>query len=228
MKLLLDAHKKNALFHAYLIEGEKKTVLPELFSFFEKTLKIPTNGNPDFYFREFDNFGIDDGRALQVIASRKAITKHKKIFVITFNSINHESQNALLKLFEEPTPNTHFFIMTSFVDDLLPTLRSRLLIIPRQPIEINEVPFAKKFLHSSKQERLRMLSEIIENKDKSAALSFLNSLELTLYSAVGKKGLSKDVVSVFEEMHKAHGYLKDRSPSVKMILENISMIIPVK
>lgn len=231
MKLLVDAHRKDSLFHAYLIEGEKETVLPELFSFFEKTLNIPTKGNPDFYFREFDNFGIDDGRALQVIASRKAITKYKKIFVITFNSINHESQNALLKLFEEPAPHTHFFMITAFADILLPTLTSRLLTIPRQSIDISEKSLARKFLHSSKQERLNILGEIIENKDKAMALIFLNNLEAALYegvNVVSAKGLSKDVISVFEEMNKARGYLRDRSPSVKIILENISMIIPVK
>lgn len=231
MQLLVDAHKKNALFHAYLIEGEKETVLPELFSFFEKTLKVPTKGNPDFYFREFDNFGINDGRALQILASRKAVTEYKKIFVISFNSINHESQNALLKLFEEPTDNTHFFIVTSFADILLPTLRSRLLTVRRHIVGTSEAIFSKKFLDSSKQERLTLLGEIIEDKDKVAALSFLNSLEVTLYDRAGKKDtkkFDKDMVRVFEEVHKARGYLQDRSPSVKMILENISMVISVK
>ena len=96
------------LHHAYAIEGDKKTIISELYSFLENNMGIQTKANPDFYFNEFKNFGIDNGRELQNQASRKAMQGNMRIFVITISSITSEAQNSLLKLFEEPAEGVHF------------------------------------------------------------------------------------------------------------------------
>lgn len=215
---------QKALHHAYAIEGDKRTILPELYSFIEKYLKIKTHANPDFHFKEFESFGIDSGRELQDQASRKAVVGSMRIFVITISSITSEAQNALLKLFEEPADGTHFFIITPTSEIFLPTLRSRFSIIHMRQSSVTEAEnvFVSKFLEVSKSERIKLLENIIEEKNKEKALSFLNNLEAVLHKNKSKSYLWTDEdVKVFEIIHNSRDYLRGRAPSVKMILENI-------
>ena len=50
---------KNNLHHAYLIEGLREKIIPEVLDFL-KTLNINTIGNPDFTQISIDNFKIDE------------------------------------------------------------------------------------------------------------------------------------------------------------------------
>jgi len=228
--------KKDELHHAYLLEGAKENILEELHEFLESELKFHTKANPDFWSGEFDTFGIDDGRSIKHAQSRVAVGD-RKIFVIATNFFTREAQNSLLKIFEEPTENTHFFIITPNAESLLPTLRSRLLIIskpnsnnPRQGLgEIQGLALEREveFLGVGKAKRLEMIKDIIESKDKQRAIDFLNNLESALYSQLGPSRSKLGEYSfVFEEIIKARSYLNDRAPSIKMLLEHIALITP--
>lgn len=228
MKYLKDIYNKNkTLHHAYLFTGNKENIVSELFDFFKNTLKINTKGNPDFYYRELDGFGIDDGREVQNMASKKVFSGNFKIFVVSFFSITHEAQNSLLKLFEEPTKNTHFFIITPTESVLLPTLRSRLFLVPFVASEDSTSILAENFLKTQKPKRIKLLQEIIENKDKAQASYFLGDLEKTLRKVVDLETSDAAVIVAFEEIKKARQYLNDRAPSVKMLLEHIALITPI-
>src|SRR6201984_1478779 len=106
---LLQYIKKDALHHAYLLIGEREVVKSSLFDFFDATLRIARVGNPDFSFLEYNTLTVDDARLLAESQSRKNFGSGRKIFVIAANTITEETQNALLKIFEEPTAGTHFF-----------------------------------------------------------------------------------------------------------------------
>ena len=112
------------LHHAYCFEGDVDYITDLLLNFLEKDFKI--KGNPDFWMGEYDRFGINDGRKINDFQLRKA---DKKIIVIKTNFITREAQNSLLKMFEEPTANTHFFIIVPSKEILLPTLQSKSLLI---------------------------------------------------------------------------------------------------
>jgi len=220
-------NSQSALHHAYLIEGVAEEVLEELTGFFEKELSFSTKGNPDFWHGDFDTFGIDDGRSIKQMQSRKPLGE-RQIFVVSTNFFTREAQNALLKMFEEPTANTHFFIVTPNVESLLPTLRSRLfhLYTPRKALGEGGV-FVDNFLKMGKAKRLEMLKDIIETKDKQRAIQFLGDLESALYfQSGGSVSKLEEYVTVFEEIKKARSYLNDRAPSVKMLLEHIALIVP--
>lgn len=221
MKNFIISYKKtNNLHHAYAIEGEKKSILSELYHFFENELKIQTKANPDFYFNEFESFGIDNGRELANYAFRKSVDGNIRIFVIVISSITIEAQNALLKLFEEPTDGTHFFIIIQSSNIFLPTLRSRFNIIS-QGLSLETATknvLVNKFLKSTKSERIKLFENIIKEKNKEEALNFLNDLEAILY-----KNKTKNT-EIFEILQKSRSYLRGRAPSIKMILENISII----
>ena len=174
MNSLINSYKKTGnLHHAYALEGDKKTAVPILYDFFENDLKIKTKSNPDFYFNEFENFGIGNGREIQNLASKKAVSGNTRIFVIAFSSITSEAQNSLLKLFEEPSEGVHFFIIISSFEIFLPTLKSRLHILKIGSVSGDEKSLADKFIKASKGKRLELLKDIIENKDKQEALKLL-------------------------------------------------------
>ncbi len=128
MKFLIDSYKKTGeLHHAYVLEGDKENIRTQLFSFIEDQIQQSVRGNPDVWHSQFETLTVDDARALRDTQSNKAITTGKKIFIIETRLMTIEAQNALLKVFEEPTPNTHFFIITPTAEVFLPTLKSRVV-----------------------------------------------------------------------------------------------------
>jgi hypothetical protein len=221
MKALIETYKNNGnLHHAYLIEGDKDSLLPELLRFIEKDMKIEIHGNPDFSIDTFDTFTIEDGRSIQERQSRRSFTD-KKIYIIHFRFITVEAQNALLKVFEEPTEGTHFFIVTPTAQILLPTLRSRLNIISDTIEKKEATSTAEKFMKASMGERLGMIKEIIEEKDKSKAIDFVSDLE----RVISEKKIALKNGQGVEEVLTAKKYLHDRSPSIKLLLEHLALIL---
>lgn len=69
---------------------------------------------------------IDEVRKLIVRASLKPNQAEKQIFIIcNANKLREDSQNALLKLFEEPPLTVAIFLLTESRSSLLPTVLSR-------------------------------------------------------------------------------------------------------
>ncbi|MEK7593892.1 MAG: hypothetical protein AAB471_01860 [Patescibacteria group bacterium] len=230
MKSLKESYKKDKfLHHAYLVRGEREFALPALTGFFEQELDIAIKGNPDLVILEYDTFGIDDGRFLKTLESHKSAGGKKKIFVIVSNFFTHEAQNALLKIFEDPKPDTHFFIISSNPETLLPTLKSRLYQISIESgVEGNKdvINFALEFLAMSPQGRLEapFIKELIEEKNKQKAIVFADSITEIVYGLLKKELPARALL--FEEILMCRGYLKDRSASLKLILEHLSLILP--
>ena len=68
----LDLLKNNKLsHHAYLLKGDKESILPKLFRFLEENLNIKIRGNPDFWHKGFEIFTIDDARQLKELQGQK-------------------------------------------------------------------------------------------------------------------------------------------------------------
>jgi DNA polymerase III delta subunit len=114
---------KDNLHHAYLIEGERKDILSEIFSFME-TLGIKTTNNPDFCEIHIDNFKMDEAILLRSMTDEKGFSSDKKIFIISANQFSLDAEQALLKMFEEPKKDTHFFLIIPDKNALLDTLVS--------------------------------------------------------------------------------------------------------
>jgi DNA polymerase-3 subunit delta' len=60
---------------------------------------------------------------------------HRIVIVDPINDMNAYAANALLKNLEEPTPRTVFILISHAAGRLLPTIRSRCLLIPFQPLD---------------------------------------------------------------------------------------------
>jgi DNA polymerase III delta prime subunit len=225
MKLLTDTYKKTGMIHhAYVFESEKTDVVPNLFKFLEKDFGVKIKNNPDFSYQEFETFTIDDGRALQERHGRRSISG-KKIFIIYTRFVTSEAQNSLLKIFEEPSEGTHFFLIMPNIHVLIPTLRSRLVIVKGE-VEIKNSEaenLAKKFISANTAERLSLVKNIVEEKDKSKAIDFVTALEKIL--APRLKSASKENADVLTEILTVKKYLHDRAPSIKLLLEHLCLFV---
>lgn len=216
--------------HAYLIEGNREGILGELFAAIEKHFGIVREANPDFSYDEFDSFSIDDGRRLKEMQSKRAFSDTKKIFVMTMNSMTHEAQNSLLKVFEEPTADTHFFIVLPSVQSILPTLRSRVIVISHasrsEGISLDE---AGLFIKATPKERLEMIKSLIDEDDKGAmraeARELLESVLMVKRATLDMRKSGAKDVSALENILRGLSYLSDRSSSPKLILEQIALTL---
>lgn len=210
--------------HAYFLEGDDTA-----FDVLEKELKTighPVKANPDFLRIETDVLSIDEARMMKDLQVQKPIAGDRRIFVIETISMTVESQNALLKVFEDPTGENIFFIIAPSAHILLPTLRSRMLLVSVNSgkSKVNSLIDPKKFLSVSKARRLELLKPILDAKDdegnkkadKQAAFVFLSGLR----NELGTKNL-KGLRAVSE----AISFLFDRSSSVKLLLENVALSI---
>ena len=72
--MIIDHLDKNNLHHAYLIEGDRNEILPQILKFTED-LGIKTSGNPDFCQIIIDNFKTEEALNLRGMASESGFTE---------------------------------------------------------------------------------------------------------------------------------------------------------
>ena len=225
--------------HAYLIEGARDEIVPEILKFCE-ALGVKTVGNPDFYHISINNFKIDEAFDLRSMSSDKSFSSAKKIFILCVNSFSLDAQNVLLKMFEEPRENTHFFMIVPDVNALLKTLVSRFYLIKPEPGVNREHEAANKFIAMPLQNRIDFIKELLvepEEEDeegneiavldstRSKALKFLNALESTLHKKLIKNPSS---FTFFDHFFKVREFLRMPGSSTKNLMESVALIIPEK
>ena len=223
----------NLEFNAYGLIGDT-SVADELVAILENDFEIEKNGNQDFFYNKYENLTIDDARNLKKMhESRPVSAKGKKIFIVVADNINAEAQNALLKLLEEPASYAHFFIIIPQMNLLLPTVRSRLHFINTDKVvtkndDSNDLSEdVKKFLDAGKVKRLEIVKKVAEEiskdkKTKQYAIDFVNEVQRQIRSDA--QNLSKSALAL-EVTQLTLKYLNDRAPSVKMLLEYVSLSI---
>ena len=242
MPILEHLDKKN-LHHAYLIEGARDTIVPEIIRFCE-SINIKTFGNPDYIHISIDNFKIDEAFELRSMSANKSYSPEKKIFTICTNTISLDAQNVLLKMFEEPIENTHFFLIVPDANALLKTVVSRFYLIKSERESSDEHKEAKKFIAMPLRNRIDFIKELLtepeEDEDlpaqaggnrttvldstRSKALKFLNSLEFVLHKKFDTK-LSANI-NFFNHFLKVREFLRMPGSSTKSLMESVALIIP--
>lgn len=221
--------------HAYIYEGpmslHQQLVADacEQFGF----VNPPIGGNPDVVVRMWEKFGIDDSRALIDLAMLKS-TSGRALFVLAIAQITSEAQQALLKLFEEPSEGTMFVLLVPH-GTLLPTVRSRFLEYPQQGSTLlasarSNLAEAKEFLASTYAKRSAWVTEFLKDEEnvRERAREFLNEVEATLYGRmqVEQGPTLLEVREALADIAHFREYLSDRAPSLKMILEHFAATLP--
>jgi len=245
---------KNNLHHAYLIEGKREEILPDIFSFME-TLDISTSGNPDFCEIQIDNFKIDEALNLRSMADEKSFTTGKKIFIVSAHRFSLDAEHALLKMFEEPIENTHFFMIVPDTNALLKTLVSRFYLIKSGNNLSGEVKEAEKFIKMSLGDRINFIKELLiepefedeegnemvaTDSTRAKASRFLNAVEVVLHRKVLENfsgftlpGVPSGTYAVqnfpelcFEQIFKVREFLRQPGSSTKSLIESVALVIP--
>ena len=162
----------------------------------------------------------------------KSFSASKKIFVLGVNSFSLEAENVLLKMFEEPINNTHFFLIVPDTNSLLKTLISRFYLISTKQDLAEEIGKAEKFIAMSLRNRIDFIKELLAEAEKdneaeimaldstrSKALKFLNALESIV---------SKDTFDIrfLEHLFKVRKFLRMPGSSTKNLMESAALMIP--
>ncbi|MGC8768386.1 hypothetical protein [Calditerrivibrio sp.] len=95
----------------------------------ESCILVKANSHPDLniYSNEGESsFGIDEIREISEGSYISSFMGGYKFFILdNFHLLKKEACNAFLKTLEEPGENTVFFLITSQLDRIIPTIKSR-------------------------------------------------------------------------------------------------------
>lgn len=250
--MILQHLNKNYLHHAYLIEGAREEILPEVLEFIEN-MGTKTQGNPDFCRITIDNFKIEQAFDLRAMSEEMGFTAGRKIFVVCANTVSLDAQNVLLKMFEEPIQNTHFFVIVPDANSLLKTLTSRFYLISAGQNLVPELKDAEKFIRMQSRERSDFIKDLLYESDekdeernkivvfdsaRAKALNFLNALETVLHNnyfgnsseflrpSTGTFRVQNFHNNYFEHIFKVREFLRMPGSSAKNLLDSVALIIP--
>lgn len=157
--ILKNAIKTSRIFHCYLFTGEKSLGKKLVALAFAKTLLCKNEGmepcNSCSSCIKFDNFNhpdfeliepekglipknkIDDMIKSMAIAPLES--KRRIIIIDECDKMGIEAQNELLKTLEEPPPYVNIILITSNVNNLIPTILSRSQIIKFYPVDSQRI-----------------------------------------------------------------------------------------
>jgi len=212
--------------HAYLYEGSMALLQP-LAEDACARFRFSVNSNPDVHVELWEKFGIDESRALVMQTSLRSV-QGRSLFVLGIASITSEAQQALLKLFEEPGEGVVFVVLVPH-GTLLPTLRSRFLDYPEKISRLNlDIGMeAAEFLSWPYAKRSAWVTAFLKGDDdglRQKVLVFVNGIEKELHKHLGVN--PKEVGPALADVAHFRGYLADRAPSIKMILEHFAATLP--
>lgn len=170
--------------------------------------------HPDITEYLFDRMSIADARSLVLEAQRKPVEKETRIILVYAEALPVETQNALLKLLEDPSPQVIFYLVIPDAILLLPTLRSRLFTFGAQLPDIDTDIFSH-FKNLSHFERLALIGVKVKEEDGVWIQKLLDGIEHSA-SQTRKRDLLKDMLLIRE-------YVSNQGSSKKMLLEHIAL-----
>ncbi len=129
--------------HAYLFVGDKGQALYlATYYFASLLLGVEAKDSPDYHeVRALKkSIGVAVIRDIGKELNKTSYNAPNKVYnILDGDVLTREAQNALLKSLEEPPPNTIILVSTSSLLDILPTVRSRLLLIRVAPLRDDEI-----------------------------------------------------------------------------------------
>jgi DNA polymerase III delta prime subunit len=185
-------------------------------------LKNEHADNSEVIVRITDTLAISEVRKLIEQSYQTPGDKSYRLLVVVANQIASEAQQALLKILEEPPATTRFAVVLPDATTLLPTVRSRVLIVNCTDEEEVDSSAFSMFLSLSVPERLLYIAEIAKKKDDStyqALFSGLTNYALDLPIATP--------LSIRQVIAGSLRHLRLRGASKKMLWEELALSLPV-
>jgi DNA polymerase III gamma/tau subunit len=166
--------------------------------------------------------GIGEIRKLQEKLFLKPMESETKAVILeAFLGMTADSQNAFLKVLEEPPNDTIIMILTSSLDFVLPTVLSRCSLI-----NLDQV---KKLTDEEIADNLKLITELKNGdaskalkiaqdngKDREVALTFLESLIISLHTK-----LESENSQILKDLQKTYTIIKITNVAPRLALENL-------
>lgn len=214
----MEGLSPDALHHTYIISGDREHAFSAVLEFIEKDCGVTVLGNQDVFAKTYDSFYIDDARGIRDLQQHTTLDT-TQFFVLSMKEITHQAQNALLKITEDPTTDTCFFVLVPNHQVLLPTLLSRAVLIEYKSENNEYRKTVQEFVDASVKERLQIIEPFHpknkEGVDKEKIGQFLSALE----TAIRDRQALHDVYDVKKK-------LQARGVSVKTLLEHLAVLLP--
>lgn len=149
------------LHHAYLLEGGREDV-EDLVDFLNIENIIEKN-SPDLSVSSHDSLLVEDSWNLRRAQSENPSVGDKKVFVISAEIFTDEAQNALLKILEEPSGSSVFFLIARHPDRLFKTVLSRVIYLKKPDgSDSKNLAEGEKFLMMSIADRMDYVGKLVK------------------------------------------------------------------
>ena len=217
--MLIDtkwAEIKTPLHHAYIVNNGNTEI--ESLQKYLKTI-YPKGENIEHIV---ESFGVEDARFLARQSFNLSSSDQPQIFLISFSKITEQAQNTLLKVFEEPSSNTYFFLCVSKELHFLPTLLSRFFVItPQTDSKIKAI----KFVDMGFEERMGTIDALIAKDDLEEMSYFLNQIEIEIHDKIIKGEKVEESKKIFNTIVKLREFIRMPSTSKKQMLNYLASTI---
>ena len=171
---------------------------------------------------------IDQIRAIKHMVSLKSYERGAKVYILSqAHTMTDDAQVSLLKILEEPPPNTYFILTTSSENALLSTILSRCQQVAFHALPANVIDKALTERENADQDRARMISKMADGNYRRAlmlltddsilqrddVLNFLRTCytgkPLEIHNIVMKLTQRKPISEIEEALRSMMGFLHD-------------------
>jgi hypothetical protein len=224
--------------HAYLYAGDRAEGIEAGRAYAADALGLTGANHPDVAVFEYGLFSVADARRVAGFANQVPLEGDRKLIAIAAGRIFHEAQNALLKLFEEPTEGTTLVLIVPAEGILLPTLLSRLLPLPGGETGKRIPLAARAFLDAAPAEREKLAAKLVartksSNEDEKQAarleaVSLVSGLMLAAHEARKSAKDTRELDLFLRDLDRFLPILHERSAPLKLILEHLLIVLPAR
>jgi len=198
--------------HAHVVYGTKSSIEDTLQTFQSKTGK-------ELFNYKYKNLLIDDVRAIQARVSQTSVSG--QLVIIEADALVLASQNALLKMLEEPQEGTTFVLILPVGSYVIDTVLSRVQVHnPKLELDFNP----GEFLAMTYKEREDFLKSFVNDDDSYARATTARFFKELLSHCLKIKEIDKGVIKRLEELSR---YTLDVSSSIKHISLAFAAELPV-
>lgn len=215
---------------SFIAYGDIEAGIADATLYGEEVLGLPPLANPDVVVFRHGLFSVEDARRVGETAAHAPLAHTHTLTVIAAERIYHEAQNALLKLFEEPPAHAALVLVVPAEGQLLPTLRSRMLPLPRRA----DVPSERQhpFISAGPVEREKMIAKLLDrarsgsDEDKQTARAEAIRIVEDLIRALYVQEESVERTLLLRELDRFLPILHERSAPLKLIFEHLLLVLP--
>ena len=175
-----------------------------------------TLGNPDVYVLKKETVAVDDARQVTQFASLKPVGSHKHVVVIA-HTIQPQAQHALLKILEEGSGHTRFYLHLAPGSFVLETILSRCVVTNTQT-DTEHTDTAHAFLQMTYPERIKQAEAFSKNQDRDGARTLVR--ELLCLSRI--KSFAPEVT---RDLLHADQQLQNAGSSPKIIIGHLALVL---